>query len=192
MEPTSHTPFLGTDVGKGSHWARLMTRKGEVVFGQPIANHKSELDTLFSQAPDALLVVDQVRNIVAFSLRRAESVGLDTAHPPCLAAHGAAKLFADEDKTDERDAIIIARTALGIPNAILPATERDVALDAAKSTVTQGGHVMCCSMRDSNCPRSILLESRPSFETLVDRSYTLPPPSMPFTTADATLWRWAS
>ena len=44
---------------------------------------------------------------------------MSAAYLPGLAAHGAARLFAGDAKTDERDAMVIAKTALGIPDALL-------------------------------------------------------------------------
>lgn len=172
MKPTSHahTSVLGLDVGKSSHWACLVTVEGEIVLSRPVANRESELDELFSQTRDALVVVDQIRNIGALALRRARSAGLDTAYLPGLAAHGAAKLFGGEAKTDERDAMVIARTALGIPDALLPATQRNATLEAARSMAAQRDHMVSCSTRDKNRLRSILFESCPPFEALVDLS----------------------
>lgn len=66
------------------------------------------------------MVVDQSRNIGALALARAKAAGMSAAYLPGLAAHGAARLFAGDAKTDERDAMVIAKTALGIPDALLP------------------------------------------------------------------------
>ena len=49
---------------------------------------------------------------------------MSAAYLPGLAAHGAARLFAGVAKTDERDAMVIAKTALGIPDALLPVGKR--------------------------------------------------------------------
>ena len=46
------------------------------------------------------------------------------AYLPGLAAHGASKLFAGDAKTDERGAMVIAKTALGIPDALLAVADR--------------------------------------------------------------------
>lgn len=51
--------------------------------------------------------------------------GLPVAHPPGIAGHGAAKLFAGDAKANKRDAAVIAKTSLGIPNSLLPVPRHD-------------------------------------------------------------------
>lgn len=162
---------LGLDVGKRSHWACLASRGGEVLMSAPVQNSEADLDGLFSEVgADVLVVVDQVRNIGALAISRARAAGLAVAYLPGLAAHGAARLFAGDSKTDERDAMVIAKTALGIPDALLPVDEPDERLDAARSLAAQRDHMVACATRDKNRLRSILLESCPAFEALADLS----------------------
>ena len=116
---TRPAAVLGLDVGKSSHWARLVDRDGEVLASAPVRNREAELDALFASAPaGTLVVVDQFRNIGSLAVRRARAAGLGVAHLPGLAASRAAGLFAGEAKTDERDAAVIARTALGVPDSL--------------------------------------------------------------------------
>lgn len=160
---------LGIDVGKSSHWACLVTREGEVALNRRVRNSEGDLDGLFSQvACDTIVVVDQCRNIGLLAISRARLAGLGVAYLPGLAAHQAARLFAGDAKTDERDALVIAKTALGIPDALLPVPEPDEALEAARSLAAQRSHMVTCATRDKNRLRSILLESRPAFEALAD------------------------
>ena len=170
MEAASRTrPVLGIDVGKRSHWACLVTAEGEIALNAPVANRERDLDELFSGVPgDALVVVDQVRNIGSLALKRAAVAGLESAYLPGTAMHGASRLFAGDAKTDERDALVIAKTALGIPDALLPVPEPDEALEAARSLAAQRSHMVTCATRDKNRLRSILLESCPAFEALAD------------------------
>lgn len=162
---------LGLDVGKASHWACILTRDGEVAVSRPVANSEHELDRLFSQVGEGtLVVVDQARNIGALPISRARRAGLDVACLPGIAAHQASRMFAGDAKTDERDAHVIARTAMGLPDAPLPVPERDGNLEAARSLASQCDHMMTCATRDKNRLRSILLESCPAFEALVDPS----------------------
>ena len=115
---TRPAAVLGLDVGKSSHWACLIDRDGEVLASAPVRNREAELDALFASAPaGTLVVVDQFRNIGSLAVRRARAAGLVVAHLPGLAASRAAGLFAGEAKTDERDAAVIARTALGVPDS---------------------------------------------------------------------------
>ena len=162
---------LGLDVGKSSHWACLVTADGEVTVNRPVNNSEEGLDRLFSQVnPETLVVVDQVRNIGSLAIRRARMAGLEVAYLPGTAAHGAARLFAGDAKTDERDAMVIAKTALGIPDSLLPAPRGDARLEAARSMAAQRDHMVTCATRDKNRLRSVLLESCPPFEALADLS----------------------
>lgn len=98
----------------------------------PVRNREAELDALFASAPaGTLVVVDQFRNIGSLAVRRARAAGLGVAHLPGLAASRAAGLFAGEAKTDERDAAVIARTALGVPDSLSGVPGRGEALEAA-------------------------------------------------------------
>lgn len=162
---------LALDVGKASHWAFMAARSGEVLANGPVANREGDLDALFAAAPEGtLVVVDQKRNIGSLALRRARLAGLPVAYLPGLAAHEASKLFAGDAKTDERDAAVIAKTALGIPDALLPVPEGDPRLEAARSMAAQREHMVACATRDKNRLRSVLLESCPAFEALADLS----------------------
>lgn len=161
---------IGLDVGKSSHWACVATRDGEVLASKPVANRENALDSLFAEFPGALVVVDQVRNIGALALSRARAAGMPSAYLPGLAAHEAARLFGGDAKTDERDAMAIAKTALGIPDALLPVPHPDPAIAAARALAAQRDFLTRESTRSKNRLRSILLESCPEFESLVDLS----------------------
>lgn len=152
---------IGLDVGKSSHWACVATRDGEVLLSAPVANREDDLDSLFGRFPDALVVVDQSRNIGALALARARAAGMSAAYLPGLAAHGAARLFAGDAKTDERDAMVIAKTALGIPDALLPVGDPGPTIAAARALAAQRNFLTCENTRNKNRLRSILLESCP-------------------------------
>lgn len=170
---------IGLDVGKSSHWACVATRDGEVLLSAPVANREDDLDSLFGRFPDALVVVDQSRNIGALALARARAAGMSAAYLPGLAAHGAARLFAGDAKTDERDAMVIAKTALGIPDALLPVGDPGPTIAAARALAAQRNFLTCENTRNKNRLRSILLESCPAFEALVDLSDGPPPKLRP-------------
>lgn len=161
---------IGLDVGKSSHWACVATRDGEVLASKPVANRENALDSLFTEFPGALVVVDQVRNIGALALSRARAAGMPSAYPPGLAAHEAARLFGGDAKTDERDAMAMAKTALGIPDALPAVAGRPPEIGAARSLAAQRGFSTCESTRSKNRLRSILLESCPEFEAQADLS----------------------
>lgn len=160
---TRPAAVLGLDVGKSSHWACLIDRDGEVLASAPVRNREAELDALFASAPaGTLVVVDQFRNIGSLAVRRARAAGLVVAHLPGLAASRAAGLFAGEAKTDERDAAVIARTALGVPDSLSGVPGRGEALEAARALSSQRDHVVACATRDKNRLRAVLLESCPA------------------------------
>ena len=168
---TRPAAVLGLDVGKSSHWACLIDRDGEVLSSAPVRNREAELDALFASAPaGTLVVVDQFRNIGSLAVRRARAAGLGVAHLPGLAASRAAGLFAGEAKTDERDAAVIARTALGVPDSLSGVPGRGEALEAARALSPQRDHVVACATRDKNRLRAVLLESCPALEAAVDLS----------------------
>lgn len=162
---TRPATVLGLDVGKSSHWACLIDRDGEVLASAPVRNREAELDALFASAPaGTLVVVDQFRNIGSLAVRRARAAGLGVAYLPGLAASRAAGLFAGEAKTDERDAAVIARTALGVPDSLSGVPGRGEALEAARALSSQRDHVVACATRDKNRLRAVLLESCPALE----------------------------
>lgn len=166
---TRPAAVLGLDVGKSSHWACPIDRDGEVLASAPVRNREAELDALFASAPaGTLVVVDQFRNIGSLAVRRARAAGLGVAHLPGLAASRAAGLFAGEAKTDERDAAVIARTALGVPDSLSGVPGRGEALEAARALSSQRDHVVACATRDKNRLRAVLLESCPALEAAVD------------------------
>lgn len=168
---TRPAAVLGLDVGKSSHWACLIDRDGEVLASAPVRNREAELDALFASAPaGTLVVVDQFRNIGSLAVRRARAAGLEVAYLPGLAASRAAGLFAGEAKTDERDAAVIARTALGVPDSLSGVPGRGEALEAARALSSQRDHVVACATRDKNRLRAVLLESCPALEAAVDLS----------------------
>ncbi len=135
--PTRPRIVIGLDVGKSAHWACVVTREGELLASGPIPNREDAIDGLYAQYPGALVVVDQVRNIGSLALSRAKLAGMPRAYLPGLAAHGASKLFAGDAKTDERDAMVIAKTALGIPDALLAVADRPPEIEAARSLAAQ-------------------------------------------------------
>ena len=168
---TRPAAVLGLDVGKSSHWACLIDRDGEVLASAPVRNREAELDALFASAPaGTLVVVDQFRNMGSLAVRRARAAGLGVAYLPGLAASRAAGLFAGEAKTDERDAAVIARTALGVPDSLSGVPGRGEALEAARALSSQRDHVVACATRDKNRLRAVLLESCPALEAAVDLS----------------------
>ena len=162
---------IGLDVGKSAHWACVVTCEGKLLASRPVPNRESALDELYAQYPGALVVVDQVRSIGSLGAAAGQGGGHADGLPvPGLAAHGASKLFAGDAKTDERDAVVIAKTALGIPDALLPVPGRPPEVEAARPLAAQRGFLIRENIRAKNRLRSVLLESCPEFEACADLS----------------------
>lgn len=171
MEPSTRPGIaIGLDVGKSSHWACVLTRGGDILESASVPNREGAIDALYARHPGALVVIDQVRNIGSLALSRAGLAGMPRAYLLGLAAHGASRLFAGDAKTDERDAMVIAKTALGIPDALLPVADRRPEIEAARSLAAQRDFLTCENTRSKNRLRSILLESCPEFEARADLS----------------------
>ena len=66
--------------------------------------------------------------------------------------------------------MVIAKTALGIPDALLPVADRPPEIEAARSLAAQRDFLACENTRSKNRLRSILLESCPEFEAHADLS----------------------
>ena len=64
--------------------------------------------------------------------------------------------------------MVVAKTALGIPDALLPVAHPDPAIAAARTLAAQRDFLTCENTRSKNRLRSILLESCPEFESLID------------------------
>ena len=136
-----------------------------------MANRERDLDEPLLRVPgDALVVVDQVRNIGSLALKRAAVAGLESAYLPGTAMHGASRLFAGDAKTDERAALVIAQDGDRHTRLAPPVPRPDAVLDAARAMASQRDYLVAGATRDKNRLRSILLESCPAFESLVDLS----------------------
>ncbi len=157
--------YVGFDVGKLSHRACCVLAGGAVAFNVGVANDEAAIDRVLAEAAAhgrSLAVVDQRRNIGTTVVRRARAAGIEVAYLPGIAAK-----FPGDAKTDERDAEVIARTAMGVPQALRPVPEEG-ALEGARRLEAQ----RCDLLRDRthcvNRLRALLLESNPAFERELD------------------------
>lgn len=115
-----------------------------------VANSKAELDALLARCPDDTLVVDQRRNIGAL----AKSF-------PRLAK-----------KTDERDAQIIARVALGMPQTLRPVPADDPALNGVRIISAQIAQMWKDRTACTNASYSRLPESCQAFKAACEMTET--------------------
>lgn len=163
----SYDVVLGVDVGKAAHRACAVTADGRGAFNVAFGNDEADIDRVLGEAtalgPAVLVVVDQRRNIGTAVVRRARAAGLEVAYMPGVAARNAARLFPGDAKTDERDAEVIARTALGV-RGCLRAVPEEGALEGARRLEAQRAELVGDRTRQVNRLRAALLESCPAFE----------------------------
>ena len=152
---------IGFDVGKAAHRACAVSCKtGEILFNGAIENREGPIDEVLGLAGrGALVVVDQKRSIGALVLERPRAAGMDVAYRDMLP--GVAK-------TDEIDAEVIARTAIGMPWTLRPVAAGDDESAEIRLLSSQGRFLTRCSTSSKNRLRSVLLEIDPAFEAAVD------------------------
>lgn len=157
---------VGVDVGKLSHRACAVTPDGRALFNVGFGNDERSIDRVLDRAAPrgrVLVVVDQRRNIGTTVIRRARAAGDDVAYMPGIAMHNASKLFPGDAKTDERDAEVIARTAVGMPSCLRPVPEEG-SLEGARRLEAQRADLPEDRTHQANRPGAMMLESCPAFE----------------------------
>ena len=113
--------FVGVDVGKGTHHAVALDRKGKRVLDSALPNDETKLRALLGKLKEhgqVLLVVDQPATVGALPVAVARDEGVLVAYLPGLAMRRIADLHAGEAKTDARDAYIIAEAARSLPHTL--------------------------------------------------------------------------
>ena len=116
---------LGFDVGKATHQACAVCRTtGKVLLNAPLDNKEDSIDKVLGSAGvEALVVVDQKRNIGALVPERARSAGMDVAYLPGLPMKQSRDILPGIAKTNEIDAKVIAHTTVGMPWALRSVAE---------------------------------------------------------------------
>jgi transposase len=113
--------FVGVDVGKGTHHAVALDRKGKRLLDSALPNDETKLRALIGKLKEygkILLVVDQPATVGALPVAVAGAEGVLVAYLPGLAMRRIADLHAGEAKTDARDAYIIAEAARSMPHTL--------------------------------------------------------------------------
>jgi transposase len=113
--------FVGVDVGKGTHHAVALDRKGKRLLDCALPNDEAKLRALIGRLKEhgrILLVVDQPATVGALPVAVARAEGVLVAYLPGLAMRRIADLHAGEAKTDARDAYIIAEAARSLPHTL--------------------------------------------------------------------------
>ena len=162
--------FVGVDVGKGTHHAVALDRKGKRLLDSALPNDETKLRALISKLKEhgpILLVVDQPATIGALPVAVARDEGVLVAYLPGLAMRRIADLHAGEAKTDARDAYIIAEAARSLPHTLR-------SLKLADSRVAELT-MLCCFDEDlagqitqvSNRIRGLLTQIHPALERVL-------------------------
>lgn len=143
--------YLGIDVGKSRHSACALDAAGGVVFRADLDNRPDAIDRLLERAGDAaLVVVDQKRNIGALVLARAHALGRRCAYLPGYAEKRARDMMPGIAKTDAIDAEVIARTAMGMPQALRPIAAEDAAARSLRVLSSQHEYAVASRTRAKN------------------------------------------
>lgn len=163
--------YLGIDVGKRTHSACAMDSEGGIVFRSELENRSDAIDRLLEQVgPEALVVVDQKRNIGALVLARAREHGNKCAYLPGYAEKQARDMMPGIAKTDLIDAEVIARTAHGMPWALRAIAEEDETMASLRIASSQREFATSARTRAKNRIRALLLEADPELEEAIDPS----------------------
>ena len=166
--------YVGFDVGKRAHHAHAVLADGRDAFSTGVDNSEAAIDRVIADAAELgtpLVVVDQRRNIGMLAIRRARAAGVEVAYLPGISANRASALFPGDAKTDARDAEVIARTAMGVPQSLRPVPEEDD-LEGARRLEAQRADLIKDRTHQVNRLRSLLLESNPDFEGALEPEAT--------------------
>ena len=162
---------VGFDVGKSFHRAFGAGAGGEAVLSERVDNRPAAIDRALAEAgAGALVVVDQRRNIGAPALSRARGAGMRVAYLPGKAEKQAREMFPATAKTDELDAEVIARTALGMPWTLREVPEEDERRASLRMLSSQRSFCVKGRTESLNRLRAVLLEADPALEAALDPS----------------------
>lgn len=128
---SKYSVFLGLDVGKGEHHAVGLDTAGKRLHDGPLPNSEPKMRAMFDKFAahgPLLAVVDQPATIGALPVAVARACEHEVAYLPGLAMRRIADLYSGNDKTDARDAYVIADATRTLPHALRRVDVRDEAL----------------------------------------------------------------
>jgi hypothetical protein len=111
--------YLGVDIGKRSHYAVAVDAAGKSIYQTGVANDEAALQQLVRWAKQhaATLVVDQPGGAAALLLKLCWIAEVRIGYLHGLAMARARDFYADESKTDPKDAFVLADVLVHIPLA---------------------------------------------------------------------------
>jgi hypothetical protein len=113
--------YCGVDLGKTRHHIVALDGDGKRLFDRGVDNSERALRAVLDNVSGhgrTLVVVDQVSGIAALPLAVAKNMGLPVAYLPGLVMRRLADLYPGRDKTDPRDAFVIADAARTLPHTV--------------------------------------------------------------------------
>lgn len=168
---------VGLDVGKSFHHMRAITKGGEDLANEQISQHEARLVEAFMEMRkhgSVLVVVDQPNNIGSLAIASARKAGCSVAYLPGLAMRRAAGMLPGDAKTDERDAYVIAMTALSMPQALRAVPKENALRADLVALASLDDDARCDMTREINRLRAHLVEIHPAFERALGDSVTSP------------------
>ena len=166
---------VGMDVGKSFHHMRAITKGEEDLVNEQVLQHEARLIEAFTEMTEhgsVLVVVDQPNNIGSLVIASARKAGCDVAYLPGLAMRRAAGMLPGDAKTDERDAYVIAMTALSMPQTLRPVPEENILRADLIALASCDDDARCDMTREINRLRAHLVECHPAFEQALGDSVT--------------------
>lgn len=133
-----YSTWCGIDVGKGSHFAVVLGRGGEVL-RRPVDQDERAIAELLGglDREGSLVVVDQPGPASALLLSVCAALGLDAGFIPPKVMARAIELYDEDLKTDEHDAFVIADVARAMPALVRPVDRVEGDRAAARALVAR-------------------------------------------------------
>lgn len=103
--------FVGVDMAKAEHYAQAITTDGVEVFGRPIVNDQTDIESMLDAAGEygqVAVVIDMTASGAQLLLAVAAERGVPVAYVTGLQMRRASELYAGTAKTDPRDAWVLA------------------------------------------------------------------------------------
>ena len=172
-ETAGYEVFCGIDVGKESHCARALAPDGETeLLSRRVEQDERELAALFDDLKAmgrAMVVVDQHSGFGALVASCAREAGVGLASiPPARFAR--VSELSGEEKTDESDALELARLPIEAPRHLSWVPEPDGEAEEAKVLVRYRHDVVCERTRAYNRVHDALNRVCPPLEALLSGS----------------------
>jgi transposase len=169
MKSMHYDVYCGIDVGKYLHYMVALPPDGDQrLASAPVAQDEGAL----RQALEGLLkhgrvlvTVDQTGNIGRLAVAVAKDMGIDTAHLPPRSFRKVADLYG-EDKSDAKDAYIIADVSRTMPRLLVAAGDLDEHLAELRALLSRRAFLIRQTTALYNRTHDALLQACPPLEML--------------------------